>query len=113
MGMMMRGSMKGPSRPLKRETLVRIARSFAPYKLQLFWTAIAVLASAGLGLLSPFFLRIIINRGLLRHDMSVISRYTIYTILATLGGTGLALGFGYLSSIVGQRIMRDLRMNLL
>ncbi len=108
----MRGPMTGPSRPIKRETLVRIARSFAPYKVQLFWTALAVLSSAALGLVSPFFLQIIINKGLLGHNMAVISRYTLFTILATVGGTALSMGYGYLSSIVGQRIMRDLRNDL-
>ncbi len=110
--MMMRGQTQGPTRPLKRETVGRVTRSFAPYKLQLFWTALAVLSSAALGLVSPFFLQIIINKGLLGHDMNVIMKYTLYTILATLGSTVLALGYGYMSSVVGQRIMRDLRNDL-
>src|SRR5205807_1036668 len=103
---------QGPKRPIERETLKRIARTFAPYRLKVAWTALAVLASAGLGLLSPFFLQTIVNHGLLRHDMGVVNRYTLYTLAATLGSVACALGYGYLSTVVGQRIMRDLRNRL-
>jgi ATP-binding cassette, subfamily B, bacterial len=71
-----------------------------------------VLASAALGLLSPFFLRHIINDGLLKGDLGVVTIFSVYTLLATLGSTGLALAFGYLSVLVGQNIMRDLRNRL-
>jgi ATP-binding cassette subfamily B protein len=112
MAMMMRGPLPGPTRPLKRETLLRVARSFAPYKLQVIGTALAVIASAGLGLLSPFYLRTIVNEGLLGHDIGVVTRYSLYTLAATLGVTTGSLGYGYLSTVVGQRIMRDLRNEL-
>ena len=61
--MAMRGPVAGPKKPIKKETLGRVARSFAPYKPQVALTGVAVLASAALGLLSPFFLKIIVNRG--------------------------------------------------
>jgi len=110
--MAMRGPIPGPKRPIKKETLGRVARSFGPYKLQVALTVGAVLISAALGLLSPFYLKIIINDGLLAQRLDVVTRYTIYTLVATLLGTALALGYGYLSILVGQRIMRDLRNQL-
>ena len=85
---------------------------FGPNTGQVAGIALAVLAAAALGLMSPFFLRAIVNRGLLAHDMGVITRYTLYTILATVGGTALTLGYSYLSTLVGQHIMRDLRNQL-
>lgn len=78
----------------------------------MLWTALAVLSSATLGLLSPFFLRIIVNDGLLAHRLEIVTRYTLWTLLATLLATTFALGYGYLSIVVGQRIMRDLRNDL-
>src|SRR5438270_5064828 len=98
----------GPKRPLKPDTLRRVIRTFAPYRVEIAWTVLAVLVSATLGLLSPFFLETIINRGLLAHRLDVITRYTLYTLLATLGTTAFALGYSYLSIVIGQRIMRDL-----
>ncbi|HVT12304.1 MAG TPA: ABC transporter ATP-binding protein [Fimbriimonadaceae bacterium] len=111
MGMMMGGGMAG-KRPIKKETIGRIAATFLPYKREVILTALAVLAAAGLGLLSPFFLQIIVNQGLIRHSMAVVADYSIYTLAATIGATGLSLGYAYLSTMVGQRIMRDLRNRL-
>src|SRR5438105_2727538 len=54
MAMMMRGAAPGPTKPLKPDTVRRVIRTFAPYKHELILTAVAVLASAALGLLSPF-----------------------------------------------------------
>src|SRR5690348_2347634 len=102
----------GPPRPIKKTTLRRIARSFLPYRAQMVLTALAGLASASLGLLSPFFLKIIVNDGLLAHRLDVVTRYTLWTLLVTLLATGFGLGYGYLSIVVGQRIMRDLRNEL-
>ena len=99
-------------KPIKKETLLRVARSFAPYKPQVILIILSVLTSAALGLLSPFFLLKIVNEGLIAQRLDVVTRYTLFTLLATLFGTVLALGYGFLSIQVGQRIMRDLRNQL-
>ncbi len=112
MGPMRGGPSSGPKRPITKETLRRVARSFVPYRVQVLWTAVAVLASAGLGILPSLYLRTIIGQGLIAQNMSIVTRYTIYTLLATLGATALSLGYGYLSIAVGQHIMRDLRNQL-
>ncbi len=108
----MRAGPMMPHRPIQRETVRRVVASFRPYRAQVVWTGMAVLASAGLGLLSPFFLRIIVNQGLLAKDLGVVTRYTLYTLAATLGSTAFGLGYGYLSVVIGQHIMRDLRNQL-
>jgi ATP-binding cassette subfamily B protein len=100
------------SRKITRETVHRIARAFRPYKLQVVLTAVIVVAAAGLGLLPPFFLRTLLNQGIVGHDLDLVTRYTVYTLLATLGGTAGSLTYSYLSTVVGQRIMRDLRNSL-
>lgn len=95
-----------------RTTMRRVLGTFSPYRWHLAGIVLLVLASAALGLLSPFYLRALINDGLLRRDLPVITHYTLLTLLVTLGSTALALGFGYLSLAVGQQIMRDLRNRL-
>jgi len=120
MGVMMRGGptgskngqKSGEKKPLKPDTLRRVARTFVPYKATVAAIAVAVLASAALGLFSPFLLRAIINQGLLARDMALVTRDTALTLAATLGATALALLYGYWSVQVGQRIMRDLRNRL-
>ena len=102
----------GPKKPIKKETLGRVMRTFRPYKPQVGLIVVAVLISATLGLLPPFLLQRIINDGLLARRLDLIARYTLITLVATLAGTAFALGYGYLSILVGQRIMRDLRNQL-
>src|SRR5258708_1709870 len=103
MGMMVGPMPKGP-RPIKKDTLRRIARTFSPYKPQVVLTTLAVLASAGLGLLPPFFLQTIVNKGLLGRDLATVAAYSMFTLAATFGSTGLSLGYAYLSTVIGQRI---------
>lgn len=99
-------------KPIARTTLKRVAGTFAPYSWQLAGIAALVLLSAALGLLTPFYLRALINDGLLKSNFPLITHYTILTLAVTLGSTALALGYGYLSLEVGVRIMRDLRNRL-
>ncbi len=101
-----------PRKPLARATLGRVAGTFAAYSWQLAGIAALVLLSAALGLLTPFYLRTLINDGLLRSNFGLITHYTLLTLLVTLGSTALSLGYGFLSLEVGQRIMRDLRNRL-
>ena len=112
MGPMMRGGPQMPTKPRNPATMKRVVSTFAPYKPQLLLTTVAVLISATLGLLSPFYLRHIVNDGLLAHRLDVVTRYTLYTLLTTILSIGLGLGYSYLSIVVGQRIMRDLRNKL-
>ncbi len=110
--MILSGGSRGPSKPITKATVRRVVGLFGPYKISVVWTAVLVLLSAGLGIVSPFFLKIIIDTGLPKRELGVVSAYSIYTLLATIGSTVFALGFAYVSVLVGQRIMRDLRNDL-
>src|SRR5437870_1371939 len=105
-----------PGGPVKardpRATLRRITAAFVPYRRQVGLVLAAVFVSSLLGLLPPFFLRAIVDRGLTRGDLPLVTRYTLFTLAATLASTGLSLWYGYLSVGIGQRIMRDLRAQL-
>jgi ATP-binding cassette subfamily B protein len=106
------GSSGPPRKPIPRTTVHRVARTFGTYRWHLAGIALLVLVSAGLGLLSPFYLQTLINDGLLKRNMSVVTHYTLLSLLVTVGGTALMLGYSYFSMVVGQRIMRDLRNRL-
>jgi ATP-binding cassette subfamily B protein len=102
----------GPKKPLKPDTLRRVAHTFAPYRDRIVLVVLCVLASAAFGLTTPYFLRHIIDQGLGHHDLPVIVRYSVFTLIATVLATGFSLGYGYLSVQVGQMILRDLRAQL-
>jgi ATP-binding cassette, subfamily B, bacterial len=109
---MMRMGPPGPQKPLNPDTTKRVFATFAPYQKDLFGIAVAVLISAALGLLPPYFLRVIVDDGLQAGSLDTVTRYSLLTLVATLASTGFALLYGYLSVLVGQRIMRDLRGRL-
>ncbi len=109
---MLRPAPDKPKKPIHPQTLKRVITTFSHYRPQIIGIFVLVLASAGLGILSPFFLKALINQGLLKSDFGVISYYSWLTLAATLGATVLGLGFGFLSLWVGQQIMRDLRNRL-
>jgi len=114
MGMSMRGAGggSGPKKPLKPDTVRRVTQTFAPYARQMALIAGCVVAAAAFGLVTPFALRHIIDKGLQGHDMRVIVDYSILTLIATVFATGFSLAYGYLSVLVGQHILRDLRARL-
>lgn len=99
-------------KPLQRTTVRRVLTTFDAYRWQLVAITVLVLASAALGLLTPFYLRTLINDGLLKRNLDIVTHYTLLTLIVTFAGTALSLGYGYLSMIVGQHIMRDLRNKL-
>jgi ATP-binding cassette subfamily B protein len=109
----LRGNANDPTpKPVNRETVKRVMRSFTPYKAQVAFIVACVLASACLGLLPPLYLRTIINAGLGARNMAVVGEYSLFTLVATLLSTAATLGYSYLSIAVGQNIMRDFRNRL-
>lgn len=111
---MFSGGGGGPpsKKKVDKATMRRVFTLFKPYKVQMSWTVLFVLISAIIGMATPFFLREIINEGIQKSNLSIVARFTIYTLIVTLASTGLSVLYGYLSVLVGQRIMRDLRNRL-
>ncbi len=97
---------------VKKETWPRIVRLFRPYRAQVIGTAITVLFGVVLGLLPPWFLRVIIDQGLQHNRFDVTTTYSIWTIVVTIAGAGVTLLYGYWSVVIGQQIMCDLRHKL-
>jgi len=75
----------GPQKKVDRATVRRVFALFKPYGLQTTWIVVFVLLSAGIGILTPFFLKEIINDGLVKNDLNVVAKYTILSLVATLG----------------------------
>jgi len=101
---------KSPSAP--RVTMRRVVGLFGAYRAHLIGIFILVFASSLVGLLAPFYLRSLINEGLMKKDLGVVTHYTLLTLLVTIGGALFGLGYGWLSLLVGQQLMRDLRNRL-
>ncbi len=97
-----------PSGPLVR----RVFGLYAPHKAELIAMLVSVAVGVGLGLAPPFFLQILIDQGIQKNDLGVVTLYSILTIVVTLLAAAVTLLYGYQSVVIGQKIMRDMRNDL-
>ncbi len=102
-----------PERPadpaVRKANLRRIIRLFRPYRTRLSAVGGLIVVSAGLGVLSPFLLRDVLDVAIPDQNMRLLS-------LLVAGMVGIALTTGaigvwqtLLSNQVGQNVMHDLR----
>lgn len=103
-----------PNRSLAedRKTLGRVAAIFKPYRAQVALVMLAIVASSLVGLVNPFVLRLIIDDAIPNRDMTLLNILVALMILAPIVGGVIGVGQSWLSNIVGQRVMRDLRTSL-
>lgn len=96
----------------RRTILRRVAAMFSPYSGKVWLTVITVLIGVVLGLLPPLWLQIIIDEGITKSDLGVVTTYSLLTVVITLIAASLTLAYGWLAVLIGQNIMRDLRGKL-
>jgi ATP-binding cassette, subfamily B, bacterial len=97
---------------MNKVTFRRVMGLFKPHRREVIVMLGTVLVGVILGLLPPLFLQIIIDQGLSKRNISVISTYSLLTILVTLVAAGATLLYGYQSVVIGQKIMRNMRNTL-
>lgn len=97
---------------LDRALLRRVAGLFRPHLKDVFRTTIAVAIGVCLGIVPPFLIEIIIDQGIQKKDLGVITVYSLLTVVFVLLGAGVTLLYGYWSVVMGQKIMCELRDRL-
>jgi ATP-binding cassette, subfamily B, bacterial len=95
-----------PSTPV---SLSRVRKLFAPYKARLGGLLALIFLSAGLGVISPFLLRGIINTAYPRHDTTLLSELVGGMIALSILTSVIGVAQTWISNQVGQRVMHDLR----
>jgi ATP-binding cassette, subfamily B, bacterial len=111
-----RGSRESNSRPPRPEdvpdrqvSLRRIARLFVPYRLRLGLLLGLIVVGSILSVASPFLLREAINKGIIGHDLRLLSWLVGGMIaLAIINGV-ISVAQTWIANQVGQRVMHDLR----
>jgi ATP-binding cassette subfamily B protein len=89
--------------------LRRVGRLFAPYKLRLGSVLGLIVVSAGLGVVSPFLLREILDTAIPERDQTLLAWLVGGMIGISIVTGVLGVGQTWLSNVVGQRVMHDLR----
>ncbi|MEA2286336.1 MAG: ATP-binding cassette, subfamily bacterial, partial [Solirubrobacteraceae bacterium] len=95
-----------PERP--RE-LRRIARLFSPYRARLATVLGLIVVSAGLGIVSPFLLREVLDVAIPQRDTTLLAWLVLGMIAISIATGVLGVAQTWLSNVVGQRVMHDLR----
>jgi ATP-binding cassette subfamily B protein len=95
-----------PSTPV---SLRRIARLFRPYRPRLTALLSLIFVAAGLGVISPFLLREVLDRAIPRHETTLLAELVLGMIALSVIGSVIGVAQTWISNQVGQRVMHDLR----
>jgi ATP-binding cassette subfamily B protein len=89
--------------------LRRIARLFRPYRMRLGTVLALIVVSATLGLASPFLLREVLDVAIPQGDTTQLTWLVLGMIGVSVATGVLGVAQTWLSNVVGQRVMHDLR----
>src|SRR5215217_5809858 len=93
----------------RRAHLKRIRALFRPYRARLSTVLALIFVSAGLGMLSPFLLREVLDDAIPSKDTTLLT-WLVGGMIGVAVATGaLSVVQTYLSNTVGQSVMHDLR----
>jgi ATP-binding cassette subfamily B protein len=105
-----------PSRELRPEdipatpvSLRRIGRLFGPYRARLGGLLALIFLAAGLGVISPFLLREVLDNAIPRHNTGLLAELVLGMIALSVITSVIGVAQTFISNQVGQRVMHDLR----
>jgi ATP-binding cassette subfamily B protein len=87
----------------------RIARLFKPYRLRLAVVLALIGLSAGLSMISPFLLREVLDEAIPEQDTTLLTWLVAGMVAISVATGALGVAQTWLSNLVGQRVMHDLR----
>src|SRR5262245_9282623 len=99
----------GAKQPIDRRTVRRVAAFFRPYRGRVALTIVAILLPAGIGLINPILLKLIIDDAIPERDLDKLYLYVGLMIALPIVSGLIGVGQSYLNAVIGQRVMRDLR----
>ena len=108
----LRGSSRKPPPlmdPTRERDTARILALFRPYRLRLAAVLVLIVVSAGIAILQPFLLRQALDVGILQHDETVLTFTVLAMIAISIFTNATSVWQTYMSNVVGQRVMHDLR----
>jgi ATP-binding cassette subfamily B protein len=87
----------------------RIASLFRPYRLRLTTVLALIGLSAGISMISPFLLREVLDTAIPERDSALLTWLVAGMILIAISTGALGVAQTWMSNLVGQRVMHDLR----
>ena len=110
-------------RPIERETVRRVVRTFRPYRRKVGWVALAIVVTSGLGVINPLLIKWIFDKALFGNPpgdcggfacprLGLLYFYVRLMIVIPVVTSIIGIGQTYLANLVGLRVMQDLRNTL-
>jgi ATP-binding cassette, subfamily B, bacterial len=87
----------------------RIASLFKPYRARLTTVLALIGLSAGLSMISPFLLRAVLDHAIPERDTALLTGLVAGMVAISIATGALGVAQTWLSNLVGQRVMHDLR----
>jgi len=100
-----------PDAPAASSTdLRRVTRLFRPYRGRLTAVLALIVLAAGLSMISPFLLRGILDTAIPDKDTTLLTELVAGMIAIAVAVGAIGVGQTWISNVVGQRVMHDLRV---
>jgi len=93
-------------------TLKRIWIFLKPYRLRLLAYLVSIVASAAIGSVPPLLVKVLIDRGVVHHDVGVVDVLAAAMVGLAVATTALSLLNRWFGSVIGEGIIYDLRVQL-
>jgi ATP-binding cassette subfamily B protein len=111
----MRAMRGGPNKPpplmdpSRERDAHRIMSLFRPYRVRLTVVLVMIIAAALVSIIQPFLLSDAINKGIVGRDSTVLTLTVLGMIAIAVFSNATSVWQTYLSNVVGQKVMHDLR----
>jgi ATP-binding cassette, subfamily B, bacterial len=92
----------------------RVARLFRPYRRQVALVTFTILATSGIGVANPILSKLVFDRALTFPNVHLRLLYELVGLMVGISIVQTLIGIGqtYLTTVVGQQVMQDLRNRL-
>jgi ATP-binding cassette, subfamily B, bacterial len=87
----------------------RVLRLFSRYRWRLAAVVGLIVFSSGLGMISPFLLRAVLDTALPQRDGTLLTELVVGMIAIAIATGAIGVVQTYISNVIGQRVMHDLR----
>ncbi len=95
--------------PERKRDRHRIVSLFARYRLRLTAVIGLIIFSSGLSMISPFLLRSVLDTAIPKHNGTLLTELVLGMIGIAVATAAIGVWQTYISNVIGQRVMHDLR----
>jgi ATP-binding cassette subfamily B protein len=95
--------------PERKRDPHRIMALFAPYRARLAAVIGLIVFSSGLGIITPFLLRAVLDTALPERNGALLTELVLGMIGISIATAAITVWQTYISNVIGQRVMHDLR----